>query len=544
MQNIFSTGSRRNQPVLIAFFVVFVVFFAFTAFVCRSVLAWSNPTQVPPAGAPGPLSIVIGGTGGSTTAQALANLGAAASGANSDITSLTPLTGNPLQIGNTGLMVGSSLFGTDQGGNIELGGDNSTANPVSGGIPYIDFHYGTGTAQDYNVRIINNANNSLGIYANGSLTLNVGSTSTDSMIIGGGLGTIKVGTITFSDGTSQTTAATGIPSGLDILSASQTAPSGYTYTGNYVVSGGIGSWTTEAPVPALSGYPGIWASYGAAVNGVFYYFIQHDYTYLSGGQVHVAFEDTIDTYNSNTNSWSVIASGSGITVEPCAAQGNIIYFPAGATSYNTVTNTWAPIASNPYSDSALIWPDYTIVNDNGIIYLISGEYPSGSYYSTVVAYNTNTNSWSEPASIPTARADASASVVNGIIFVIGGYVGSTAYTTNEAYNPATNSWVEEAPMPTARYNLTSQAVNNIIYAIGGSTFVPSGSSYVSKTIYANEAYNPTTNSWSEESSINSQYDGSLLLSMNYNNNIYVIASGIQTAYSFTTPMPYYVMSKN
>ena len=47
---------------------------------------------------------------------------------------------------------GSSQLWPDQGGAIELG--NSLGN---GNTPYIDFHYGIGIAQDYNVRLINDA---------------------------------------------------------------------------------------------------------------------------------------------------------------------------------------------------------------------------------------------------------------------------------------------------------------------------------------------------------------------------------------------------
>ena len=123
------------------------------------------------------------------------------------------------------------------GGNA-TGSANTFIN-AAGATPYIDFHYGTGTAQDYNVRIINNANNSLGIYSSGSLTLNVGSTSTDSVVVGSGLGTVKSGIVQFSGGTTQTTAASGgIPSGADVLSTSSAAPSGYTYTGSVVSIGG------------------------------------------------------------------------------------------------------------------------------------------------------------------------------------------------------------------------------------------------------------------------------------------------------------------
>jgi len=55
----------------------------------------------------------------------------------------------------------ASVLSVDQSGSIELG--NSLQ---SGVTPYIDFHYGTGTAHDYNVRLINNANGTLSCEGN------------------------------------------------------------------------------------------------------------------------------------------------------------------------------------------------------------------------------------------------------------------------------------------------------------------------------------------------------------------------------------------
>ncbi len=49
----------------------------------------------------------------------------------------------------------------DQGGSIELGGDNVTA---GNGMPYIDFHFGS-LVQDFNTRIINDENNLLSLQA-------------------------------------------------------------------------------------------------------------------------------------------------------------------------------------------------------------------------------------------------------------------------------------------------------------------------------------------------------------------------------------------
>lgn len=60
---------------------------------------------------------------------------------------------------STDLLVGtkgSGFMGSNQGGSIELGPNDGTAS-----TPFIDFHFGTGTAQDNNVRLINDANNVL-----------------------------------------------------------------------------------------------------------------------------------------------------------------------------------------------------------------------------------------------------------------------------------------------------------------------------------------------------------------------------------------------
>lgn len=84
----------------------------------------------------------------------------AATGGNVGIGNTTPevkldLRGFPLQWSNR------SQLGTDQGGNIELGGNNSLAGT---GTPYIDFHF-NGLTQDYNTRISNSADGQLSFLA-------------------------------------------------------------------------------------------------------------------------------------------------------------------------------------------------------------------------------------------------------------------------------------------------------------------------------------------------------------------------------------------
>jgi hypothetical protein len=63
---------------------------------------------------------------------------------------------------------GVSVLSTDQGGAIELG------NSSGSGTPYIDFHYGVGSPQDYNIRLINSGN---GLFAIMGGNVGIGTTN-------------------------------------------------------------------------------------------------------------------------------------------------------------------------------------------------------------------------------------------------------------------------------------------------------------------------------------------------------------------------------
>src|SRR3989339_788004 len=97
------------------------------------------------------------------------------------------------------------------------------------------------------------------------------------------------------------------------------------------------------------------------------------------------------------------------------------------------------------------------------------------------------NGWTQKADIPTPRLVASASVVNGKIYVIGGWdVNINELANNEMYDPLTGSWEIKAPLPTPRGCLLTAVVNDSIYAIGGGY-----SSYKLKV----EVYDPVTNTF-------------------------------------------------
>ncbi len=53
------------------------------------------------------------------------------------------------------------------------------------------------------------------------------------------------------------------------------------------------------------------------------------------------------------------------------------------------------------------------------------------------------------------------------IYAIGGAGGGSNLTTNEAYDPTTNTWTTKAAMPTAKAHLAAAVVNNKVYVIEG-----------------------------------------------------------------------------
>ena len=101
--------------------------------------------------------------------------------------------------------------------------------------------------------------------------------------------------------------------------------------------------------------------------------------------------------------------------------------------------------------------------------------------------------------MPTPRADLSACVVDGKIYLIGGKEYSNISPNyaetdiNEVYDPTTNSWTTEAAMSSAVYGYAAAVVDNQIHIFGGLK----SSVVVGKNIFVddNQVFDPQTDKW-------------------------------------------------
>ncbi len=179
-----------------------------------------------------------------------------------------------------------------------------------------------------------------------------------------------------------------------------------------------------------------------------------------------------------------------------------------AWEYDPTNDSWKALAPMPSKRGSAV-----AATVNGKIYVIGGAalhpasretalYPARPHRSvdTVEEYDPQTNRWSVRSSMPTARNHAAIGAVNNKIYVIGGRLGSafifTASNTNvvEEYDPATDQWgLVRARMPTERSGGAWGVYNGRILVAGGEH----QDGHLMAAFRALEAYDPSTNSWSE-----------------------------------------------
>ena len=104
-------------------------------------------------------------------------------------------------------------------------------------------------------------------------------------------------------------------------------------------------------------------------------------------------------------------------------------------------------------------------------------------------YDPATNTWTERASMPTARDHLALVAIDGKIHAIGGRVTNpqSRIDVHEIYDPKTNSWSSGPPLPTARSGLAYTSYHGMIVVLGGEL--------APNTFAQNEAFDPKSMAW-------------------------------------------------
>lgn len=248
----------------------------------------------------------------------------------------------------------------------------------------------------------------------------------------------------------------------------------------------------------------------------------------------------------STNPWTQLsAMPTGLDNPGVASNGSKIYVSGGERKsmvefsvlevYDITTDSWEELAAP--IEIGRIGHSSHVIND--VLYVIGGEQGIGELASegygetaSVMAYDINTNTWSNKKSLSVERSFHASCVFNGKIYVFGGFTedGNLWYTHNlslatvEMYDPATNTWTPKSSMPTNNWGMSCEVIDNKIYLIGGA---------YNETGY--EIYDPTSDSWSPGGSLNSIKRYGFATSF-IDNKLYVLGGYFKTPENYKTDL--------
>ena len=186
-----------------------------------------------------------------------------------------------------------------------------------------------------------------------------------------------------------------------------------------------------------------------------------------------------DVYNPSTDSWSAVPSWSsnfGNTGKTMVAIGNSIYFFGGVygstynntlNEYNTVTDSWTVPTAGSTARAR-----HSAVAINSKMYVYGGSTTGGGYLDDIWEYDPSTDSWSEKTSGSIgARMFSQVIAYNGLMYVYGGLGGlPTIYLSDlHTYDPVTDSWVHKTDSSVGRYGGVFGSYNGHIYFGDGAT---------------------------------------------------------------------------
>ena len=144
------------------------------------------------------------------------------------------------------------------------------------------------------------------------------------------------------------------------------------------------------------------------------------------------------------------------------------------------------------------------------------------FRSTVEIYNTRTDTWSKAPNMITARAYATAEVIENKIYIAGGSSGNNVYRSLEIYDPVSDEWKNGASMAYPKTMGEVATIRGRSFAVGGLRKFPTGEinnvdMHIETTI---EEYIPQLDRWITNCYLEDKYFGFSVSS--YENEFYVL----------------------
>ncbi|NJN70951.1 MAG: galactose oxidase [Nitrospira sp.] len=290
-----------------------------------------------------------------------------------------------------------------------------------------------------------------------------------------------------------------------------------------------GAWRTAAPAPTKRTEVAV-----AALEGKIYAVGGFEKPSL-GNVMNLAITPSVEMYDPATDQWTAkapmpiglhhvgigVAGGRLYVIGGYSKSGLSVWNPVATVyAYDPATDSWTERASMPTARGAL-----SVTEHDGKLYAIGG-YDRKANNAQVEVYDPLHNVWTTAAPMPTPRDHLAAATIAGKIYAIGGRIDgdySRNLAVTERYDPAIDRWTRVVDLPTARSGITAAVVAGKIFVFGGEG--------AAGTFNENEAYDPVRDVWQRMAPMPTARHG--LGSAVVQGRIYVISGGPTPGGSFS-----------
>ncbi len=256
-------------------------------------------------------------------------------------------------------------------------------------------------------------------------------------------------------------------------------PGGFETMVHQVYDAATDTWTSKGP-PLLHRS----SAEAAVINGKLYVVGGCLAFPPTGGDCRIGITNQLEVYDPAVDAWTLKAPmPTPRAFAPAAVIGGKLYVVGGSPTCPPCVPTFATLeVYDPGTDKWTTKMSMPAARENamaavidGKLYVVGGDlitccpFPdlATALRGTLQVYDPATDTWTTKAPMPTARRLGGTGVINGRLHVVGGQSASGFVGTHEVYDPATDTWATEAPMPTGRSGLVADVINSKLYAAGG-----------------------------------------------------------------------------